>query len=189
MSAAYARQWDLAGRLPLGFENTFALVMRGGQARAARDRDGISELARHQELRPGFGYEFVDAADGFPGLAAAYGLAFAARPADDGPRVALPGAGSEGKVDVVAGNSTDGLIAAMGSRSSRTIGATFLRTRRRTWSRGAVWKDARVRGALEELSGTLTAAGMWRLNQQVAGEHRRTADVARDFLDGLPKPR
>ena len=127
-SAEYARRWKLVWAPPLGFENTFALVVRAGQARELGIAK-ISDLARHAELRPGFGYEFVERADGFPGLAAAYGLAFAARPAEMDLGLLYP-ALAQGKVDVVAGNSTDGLIAAIGSSFSKTTGATSRRTRR-----------------------------------------------------------
>jgi hypothetical protein len=74
----YARRFGLVWTAPLGFENTFALVMRSAQARELSITK-ISDLARYGDrLRPGFGYEFVERADGFRGLAAAYGLKFAA---------------------------------------------------------------------------------------------------------------
>ena len=69
----YARRWALIWSPPLGFENTFALIMRGQEARRLGIRK-ISDLSAHAgKLRPGFGYEFLEREDGFPGLARAYG--------------------------------------------------------------------------------------------------------------------
>jgi glycine betaine/choline ABC-type transport system substrate-binding protein len=64
VARAYQTQWDLAWAPPLGFENTFALVVRRDDA----DRLGlrrISDLATHPELKPGFGYEFLEREDGY----------------------------------------------------------------------------------------------------------------------------
>ena len=184
VGAAYARQWGLVWAPPLGFENTFALVMRGDDAR----RLGIakvSDLARHPELKPGFGYEFVERADGLPGLAAAYGLAFAARPAEMDLGLLYP-ALAQGKVDVVAGNSTDGLIAAMGLSVLEDDRRYFPPYEAAFVVRGAVWKNPRVRRALEALSGAITAQAMRRMNAAVDRDGKSPAVVAKEFLAGLP---
>jgi len=180
VSAEYARQWSLVWVPPLGFENTFALVMRADQARQLQVAK-ISDLARHPELRPGFGYEFVERADGFPGLASAYGLAFVARPAEMDLGLLYP-ALAQGKVDVVAGNSTDGLIAAMQLAVLEDDRRYFPPYEAAFVVRDAVWKNARVRGALEPLSGTITADAMRKMNAAVDRDGRRPADVAREFL-------
>jgi len=180
VSAAYAREWGLVWAPPLGFENTFALVMRSDQAREL-GISKISDLAGHRGLRPGFGYEFVERADGFPGLAAAYGLAFAARPAEMDLGLLYP-ALAQGKVDVVAGNSTDGLIAAMKLAVLEDDRRYFPPYEAAFVVRGAIWKDARVRRALEALSGSMTADAMRRMNAAVDRDGRRPEDVAREFL-------
>jgi glycine betaine/choline ABC-type transport system substrate-binding protein len=180
VSDAYARQWGLVWAPPLGFENTFALVMRADHARELRVAK-ISDLARHAALRPGFGYEFAERADGFPGLAAAYGLAFEARPAEMDLGLLYP-ALAQGKVDVVAGNSTDGLIAAMGLAVLEDDRRYFPPYEAAYVVRAATWKNARVRAALEPLSGTITAEAMRRMNAAVDRDGRRPEDVAREFL-------
>lgn len=180
VSAEYARQWGLVWAPPLGFENTFALVMRAGQA-GELGIAKISDLAHHAELRPGFGYEFVERADGFPGLAAAYGLAFAARPAEMDLGLLYP-ALAQGKVDVVAGNSTDGLIAAMRLAVLEDDRRYFPPYEAAYVVRDAAWKNARVRAALEPLSGAITADAMRRMNAAVDRDGRRPEDVAREFL-------
>ncbi|HEY1434634.1 MAG TPA: glycine betaine ABC transporter substrate-binding protein, partial [Thermoanaerobaculia bacterium] len=179
VAAAYAGQWGLVWSPALGFENTFALAMRGDDAR----RLGIarvSDLARHPELRPGFGYEFVERADGYPGLAAAYGLAFRARPAEMDLGLLYP-ALAQGKVDVVAGNSTDGLITAMGLTVLEDDRHYFPPYEAAFVVRGAVWKNPRVRRALEALRGTITPDAMRRLNAAVDRDGKSPAAVAREF--------
>lgn len=176
----YARRWRLVWAPPLGFENTFALVMRAADARRLGVAK-ISDLAAHPEVRPGFGYEFLERADGFAGLAAAYGLAFRARPAQMDLGLLYP-ALAQGKVDVVAGNSTDGPIA--------TMRLTVLDDDRRYFPpyeaafvvRAAAWDDPRARGALERLSGAISAETMRAMNAAVDGGGRRPADVAAEFL-------
>jgi osmoprotectant transport system permease protein len=58
---------------PLGFNNTYAIGMRPEVAQR-HDIRRISDLARHPGLRFGFGNEFMDRADGWPGLRQRYGL-------------------------------------------------------------------------------------------------------------------
>jgi len=178
----YVRRWNLVWAPPLGFENTFALVMRGDDAR----RVGIariSDLAGHPDLKLGFGYEFVERADGFAGLSAAYGLRFAARPAEMDLGLLYP-ALEQGKVDVVAGNSTDGLIAAMRLAVLEDDRRYFPPYQAAFVVRGAAWKDPRVRRALEGLSRAISADAMRSMNAAVDRDGKRPEAVAAEFLSG-----
>jgi glycine betaine/choline ABC-type transport system substrate-binding protein len=169
---------------PLGFENTFALVMRRAEA-SARGIASISDLAaRGGDLRPGFGYEFLERGDGFPGLAKAYGLRFSQRPAEMDLGL-LYAALAQGKVDVVAGNSTDGLIAAMDLVVLRDDRRYFPPYEAAFVVREPVWGDARVRAALGRLSGAVSADAMRAMNAAVDRDRRTPAEVAREFLDRL----
>jgi len=178
----YARRWKLVWAPALGFENTFALVVRPDDA-ARLKLATISDLAaRGSELRPGFGYEFVERADGYPGLARAYGLSFRERPVEMDLGLLYPALQSR-RVDVVAGNSTDGLIAA--------IGGVVLADDRRYFPpyeaafvvRGAVWKETpAVREVLENLAGHLDAAHMRAWNAQLDRDKKRPEDVAKEVL-------
>ncbi len=185
VGSEYLRRWGLVWSPPLGFENTFALVMRGAQARElgiAR----ISDLTRYGDrLRPGFGYEFLERADGFPGLAAAYGLRFAARPAEMDLGLLYP-ALAQGKVDVVAGNSTDGLIAAMGLAVLEDDRRYFPPYEAAFVVRAGVWNDPRVRRVLDALAGAVTPDAMRRMNAAVDRDKRRPEDVAREFVATVP---
>ena len=182
----YARRWKLVWAPPLGFENTFALLMRGDDARRL-GISRISDLAGHPELRPGFGYEFLERADGYPGLAAAYGLAFRARPAQMDLGLLYP-ALAQGKVDVVAGNSTDGPIATMKLAVLADDRHYFPPYEAAFVVRSAVWGDPRARSAIEALSGTISAGAMRAMNAEVDGGGRRPADVAREFLSSRSGP-
>jgi len=188
----YEKRWDLRWSDPLGFENTFALVVRGELARRLGIRK-ISDLAAHPELKPGFGYEFVEREDGYKGLAKVYGLRFREPPAEMDLGLLYP-ALQGGKVDVIAGNSTDGLIEA--------IGGVVLVDDRRYFPpyeaayvvRGELWRtNSAVREVLGRLAGRLSADTMRRLNAQIDREKKRPEQVARDFLAGLaagpPRPK
>src|ERR1041385_2792158 len=108
----YARrglQWGPA----LGFENTFAMIVRRGDAQRIPLRT-ISDLARvSQTFRPGFGYEFVERPDGWPGLQRHYALHFAQPPQTMDLGLTYR-ALAAGQIDLIAGNSTDGLSDALG---------------------------------------------------------------------------
>ena len=178
----YARRWGLVWAPPLGFENTFALVVRPDDAARLRLAT-ISDLAaRGADMKPGFGYEFMEREDGYKGLARAYGLAFRQRPVEMDLGLLYPALASK-RVDVVAGNSTDGLIAA--------IGAVVLEDDRRFFPpyeaafvvRGPVWKDRpEVRAVLESLAGRLDAARMRAWNAELDRDKKRPEDVAREVL-------
>lgn len=169
---------------PLGFENTFALVMRRPQA-SELGIASISDLAQKgAQLRPGFGYEFLERADGFLGLAKTYGLQFAQRPAEMDLGL-LYAALDQRKVDVVAGNSTDGLIAAMDLVVLRDDKRYFPPYEAAFVVREPVWSNPKAKASLERLSGAVTADAMRAMNAAVDKNHRRPEDVAREFLARL----
>lgn len=183
----YRRRWNLVWSPPLGFENTFALVVRGDDARRLGIRK-ISDLASHPEIRPGFGYEFLEREDGFPGLARTYGLDFRDRPVQMDLGLLYP-ALETGKVDLVAGNSTDGLIDAIRGVVLEDDRHYFPPYEAAFVVRDAVWKRPEVREVLESLAGKIDAATMRKLNAALDKEKRRPEDVAREFLAGLPASR
>jgi osmoprotectant transport system substrate-binding protein len=109
----YTQRYQVAVGPGLGFEDSFALVMRGDDA-ARLGVKTIGDLARvAQPLRLGVGYEFAERPDGLPGLQQAYGLRFAGSPRTMELGLLYRALGSR-QVDVVAGNSTDGAIQSMG---------------------------------------------------------------------------
>jgi glycine betaine/choline ABC-type transport system substrate-binding protein len=182
--AAYQSQWKLAWFAPLGFNNTFAMIVRGEAARAQKLAT-LSDAARAGAWQLGVGSEFQQRADGLRGLVKAYGLRLAGDPVtmDLG---LLYSALDSRKVDMIAANSTDGPAAVRDVAILADDRHYFppydcaVVAREDTLAR-----YPSLRGALEQLSGKLPAETMRRLNQQVDGERRPVAEVARQFLDSL----
>ena len=97
---------------PFGFNNTFAIVVRGEEA-VQRDLSTITGLAAVSPgLTIGFGFEFMERQDGYQGMVSAYGLTFAREPKTMDLGLVYR-ALRDGQIDVAVGNSTDGLIAAL----------------------------------------------------------------------------
>ncbi len=178
VGAEYARRglhWGPA----LGFENTFAMVVR----RADADRlslHTISDLHRVAEtFRPGFGYEFVERPDGWTGLQKHYGLHFATPPKTMDLGLTYR-ALAAGQIDLIAGNSTDGLIDA--------LGLVVLTDDRRFFppydavlvSRDDIArKCAAAPAALASLRDAMNEETMRRLNYAIDGRHENRRDVAK----------
>ena len=181
----YEKRWGLVWSPPLGFENTFALIMRAEDARRLGVRK-ISDLAAHAEsLRPGFGYEFVEREDGLKGLMRAYGLRFGRQPAEMDLGLLYP-ALSSGKVDLIAGNSTDGLIDAVGGVVLEDDRRYFPPYEAAFVVSGKRWRQPPgVRRALERLGGHMSAEAMRRWNRQIDRDKRSPQEVAREILAGL----
>jgi glycine betaine/choline ABC-type transport system substrate-binding protein len=181
----YEKRWKLHWAPPLGFENTFALVMRGDDARRLGIRT-ISDLARHAgTLRPGFGYEFLEREDGYPGLVRTYGLKFGQRPAQMDLGL-LYTALSDRKVDLVAGNSTDGQIEAIRGAVLDDDRRYFPPYEAAFVVRGEVWRGRpEVRKVLERLGGAIDVNAMRRMNAAVDRDKKRPEDVAGEFVRAL----
>ena len=178
----YAQRFGLAWVKPFGFNNTFAITVRRRDA----TRDGlrrISDLARvAPRWRAGFGYEFLERADGFRGLAAVYGLRFASPPTAMDLGLTYR-ALAEGKVDVIAGNSTDGQIQALDLLVLEDDRHYFPPYEAAPVIRlTTVSRHPEVAAALAQLAGRISDAEMRRLNALADVEHRDIATVARDWL-------
>ena len=103
MRAALAKI-GLGVGVPLGFNNTYALAVRGDSPQLTT----LSQLAAHPELTLGLSHEFIGRADGWPGLARRYQLPQTPRGLDHGIAYA---AQAEKQVDVIDIYSTDAKIA------------------------------------------------------------------------------
>ncbi|HEV2177143.1 MAG TPA: glycine betaine ABC transporter substrate-binding protein [Terriglobia bacterium] len=187
---AYAQRFHLDVTDPLGFNNTFAIVVRGEDARRLQLRT-ISDAARYTpQWRAGFGYEFMERPDGYRGLAKTYGLRFAAPPRimDLG---LLYRSLLEKQVDLVAGNSTDGLLAARDLTALDDDRHYFPPYQAVPIVRqGTIRRHPEVLAALEALAGKITDEDMRRMNYAVDGQHRDAKQVVREFLksNGLLNP-
>lgn len=168
---------------PLGFENTFAILMRREQAGRLGIR-AISDLRAHQAtLRAGFGPEFMNRPDGYPGLVRAYGLSFATAPRELD-RNLLYEAVARGTLDVAAGDSTDGRIASLDLVVLDDDRRYFPPYQAVPFARDATLTAyPALADVLNRLAGRIDAPTMRRLNAEVDGRGRRAEDVAREFLE------
>jgi osmoprotectant transport system substrate-binding protein len=185
--SGYKTQFDLEVGPPLGFENTFAIIVRGADARRLKLRT-LSDAATHaREWRAAFGYEFMERPDGYRGLAAAYGLEFATAPRimDLG---LLYRSLTEQQVDLVAGNSTDGPISVLDLFVLEDDRGYFPPYEAVPVARAeALDRLPTFRSAIDALRGQIDASEMRAMNQAVDGERRDVADVARDFLRAMAR--
>lgn len=174
---------------PLGFDNTFAMLVRGRDARAAgwRSIDDVVESARG--WRAAFGYEFLDRPDGFAGLARAYGLRLAEPPSSMDLSLTYR-ALAAGQVDLIAGDATAGLIRALDLVALEDTRHYFPPYDAVPVARSAtLLRHPEVRRVLDALGGRVTAAQMREMNYRVEALRQQPADVARAFLDGGLDPR
>ena len=178
---AYAKRFGLEWTEPLGFNNTFAILVRGEDAQRLRLKT-VTDAARVSgQWRAGFGQDFMSRADGYPGFARTYGLHFEEVREMD---LSLTyRALADKQVDLIAGNSTDGLIA--------RYGLFQLEDNRHYFPpydavpvvrRATLEKHPEIRQVLKQLGGILTVKEMRELNYAVDGEKRQPGDVAREFL-------
>jgi glycine betaine/choline ABC-type transport system substrate-binding protein len=159
----------------LGFNDTFAMIVRRNSGPRT-----ISDLKKvESSFQPGFGYEFASRPDGWAGLLQHYGLHF-----DRPPKTMDLGltykAIAAGQVDLIAGNSTDGLIESLGLQVLDDDRHFFPRYDAAVVHRNDL--DPKCSAALDSLSGVLDDATMRRLNYEVDGRKRRVEDVVREFL-------
>lgn len=165
----------------LGFENTFAMVIRGDDARRLGIRT-LSEAARYApQWKLGVGYEFEQRPDGLPGLSKAYGLRF-----DGPPRTMDLGllyrALNARQVDMIAGNSTDGPIAAFGLQTLQDDRHYFPPYQAVPLIRDeALQRWPQIQVALDALKGRISAEEMQAMNEAVDGKHQDPAEVIRAF--------
>jgi osmoprotectant transport system substrate-binding protein len=178
----YHRRFGLEVAQPLGFNNSFALVIRGEDARRLHLRT-LSDAEKYAPTwRLGVGYEFLERPDGFAGLAKAYNFHFA-----EPPRVMDLGllyrALTSKQVDMIVGSATDGLIQAHGLVVLEDDKHYFPPydavpvVREKT-----LQHYPQVHEALADLAGKISAEDMQRLNYAVDGEHRDPTKVVADFL-------
>jgi glycine betaine/choline ABC-type transport system substrate-binding protein len=178
----YASQWQLVWLEPFGFNNTFAITVRQADA----DRYGLKKISDLAAVAPqwkaGFGYEFLERADGFAGLARVYGLRFAAPPLAMDLGLTYR-ALADGKVDVIAGNSTDGQIDALHLVVLEDDRHYFPPYEAAPVARATVLdRHPEVRRALAELAGHLDDAEMRRLNARADVQHEDIRAIARGWL-------
>src|SRR5258705_1412911 len=178
----YADKFKLAVIEPLGFVNPFAILVRGSEARRLKLKTISDAVPYARNWRAGFGQDFMTRADGYPGLVKAYGLKFADQPREmDLSLTFIPV--SSGRVDFVAGNSTEGRIAALDLvqlEDDRHYfppyeGVYLVRN-------DALSSSSPLRDVLGKLAHSISTEEMRQLNYEVDANKRSQADVVREWL-------
>lgn len=179
----YASKFKVEVSQPLGFENTFAILVRGAEARQLNLKT-ISDAAPHTpRWRAGFGQDFMSRADGYPGFSKAYGLKFReVREMDLSlTYIAL----SSNQVDLIAGNSTEGRIA--------TLDLVQLADDRRYFPpyeavylvrQDSLTRVPALREVLSKLANAISTDEMRRLNSEIDEKKRDPKEVVKEWISG-----
>jgi osmoprotectant transport system permease protein len=175
----YSERYGLRLFPSLGFENTFAILIRRADGQRLGLRTISDAVAPARQWRAAFGYEFLNRADGFPGLAQRYGLSFAKPPSAMDLGLTYR-ALADGRVDLIAGDSTNGLIAVLQLQQLEDDLGYFP-----PYDAVPVFQEASLRrhpeliAIVEQLTGRLSAATMQKLNAAVDQQRQSPAQVVR----------
>jgi osmoprotectant transport system permease protein len=165
--------------VPLGFNNTYALALRGTDA-ARLGIHRLSDLKSHPELRLGLSHEFLGRADGWPGLARRYGLPQRPTSLDHGLSY---GALDQHQVDVIDIYSTDARIAQLGLAVLGDDLGYFPRYEAVIlYRRDLPARAPRAWAALQRMEGKISASDMIAMNAAAELQGKGFAAIARDFL-------
>jgi osmoprotectant transport system permease protein len=178
----YSEKFKVEVSAPLGFENTFAILVRGADARKLKLKT-ISDAVPHaRNWRAGFGQDFMTRADGYPGFSRAYGLKFADQPREMDLSLTYIALASN-KVDLIAGNSTEGRIAALDfvqleddRRYFPPYEAVYL-VRQDSLNRVPA-----LREVLSKLANAITTEEMRKLNYEVDANKKAPVEVVREWI-------
>jgi osmoprotectant transport system permease protein len=184
----YGKRYGLRMFPSLGFENTFAILIRQADGQRLRLRTISDAVAPARSWKAGFGYEFLNRADGYPGLAKHYGLRFAAPPSAMDLGLTYR-ALANGQVDLIAGDSTNGLIPTLKLQQLEDDREFFP-----PYDAVPVFNAASLRrhpaliDVVDHLAGRLSATTMQRLNAEVDLMGRTPEEVVRRWRQASPHP-
>lgn len=167
---------------PLGFNNSFAMAIRGADARE-RHLETLSQAAADpQGFVLGAGYEFMERPDGFAALGGGYNIKWTSAPKSMDLGLLYP-ALEQKKVSMIAGSVTDGMLSKLDVKVLKDDKAVFPPYQAsivvRTASEAA---HLGLKQALQELTGKISPAEMQKMNYAVDAEHKQPNQVAAEFL-------
>ncbi|HKP71240.1 MAG TPA: ABC transporter permease/substrate-binding protein [Pyrinomonadaceae bacterium] len=175
----YADRFDLAVSPPLGFANDFAILIRGDVAGSAGLKKISDAVPVSADWQAGFGQDFMSRADGYPGFSKAYGFKFRKQPREMDLSLTYRALAS-GELDIIAGNSTDGLISALNLFQLEDdrhyfppYQAVFIARRD---------KSSVLEKVFHSLENAINTEEMRRLNYEVDGKKRAPAEVAGEWV-------
>ena len=180
----YEEKFDLTISPPLGFANDFAILVRGDVARKNNLKTISDAVKFAKNWQAGFGQDFMSRADGYEGFRKAYGFNFAKQPREMDLALTYR-ALSSGELDIIAGNSTDGLISALDLFQLKDdkqyfppYQAVFI------VRKDALEKSQILAETLKELENAISTEEMRKLNYEVDGKNRQPKDVAKEWVNG-----
>ncbi len=178
----YDRDFQLEVMTPLGFNNTYAIAIRKEDAQKYNIKT-ISEVAKYTpKWQAGFGYEFLERADGYPGLAKAYNLKFA-KPPQQMELGLMYQALAEKKVDLIAGNSTESMIPAFNLVALEDDKNYFPPYQAvPVFNQATLKKYPELGAAINQLAGLISNEKMQEMNYQVDQKHRPVEEVVKELL-------
>ena len=185
----YASGFHLDWLDPLGFDNSFAMTVRGDDSRARHLQTLSDAAADPVGFTLGAGYEFLIRPDAYGALNRAYPIKWIAAPKSMDLGL-LYQALEQKQVSMAAANTTDGLLS--------KLDVTVLRDDKHVFPpyqacivvrQESLAAYPKLRAILSELSGKITDTEMRNMNYAVDGQHRPARDVAKDFLGALTEPR
>lgn len=178
----YAQKFKLAVMPSLGFENTFAMMIRSEDAKKLKIKT-LSEVAKYTpQWQAGFGYEFLERADGYPGLAKTYGLNFANPPKQMELGLVYK-ALAEKQVDFIAGNSTEGLISVLNLAILADDKNYFPPYQAvPIFNQSTLKKYPELSTVIDRLAGTISTKEMQRMNYQVDNQSRPVEQIVHDLI-------
>jgi osmoprotectant transport system substrate-binding protein len=177
----YEQRYKVRVEPGLGFEDTFAMVVRGEDSRRLGLKM-ISDVVQRKEIvRLGVGYEFAERPDGLGGLSATYGLKF-----EGSPRTMELGllyrALAAKQVDIVAGNSTDSAIKALDFVALEDDKHYFPPYEAVPLVReDSLRRWPQIGVAMQRLANQVDAEEMRAMNFAVESRHRDVGEVVREF--------
>ncbi|MGI8468055.1 MAG: ABC transporter permease/substrate-binding protein [Pyrinomonadaceae bacterium] len=176
----YAEKFNLILSPPLGFSNDFAILVRGDAARKQNLKTISDAVPVSRNWQAGFGQDFMSRADGYAGFSKAYNFNFAKQPREMDLSLTYR-ALAAGELDIIAGNSTDGLINALDlfqltddKKFFPPYQAVFIARQDKTEI---------LREAFEKLKNAISTDEMRRMNYEVDGNKRTPKDVAGEWLN------
>jgi osmoprotectant transport system permease protein len=171
----------LGAAVPLGFNDGYALAMRAGDAKKLGIQT-LSDLAKHPELKLGLSNEFIGRADGWPGLAKAYGLPQTPTGLDHGIAYSAIAAS---QIDVMDIYTTDAKIDNLGLLVLQDDRHYFPRYDALVLYRLDVPKKfPQAWAALQKLQGRIDEHAMIDMNAKAELQGRKFDEIAREFLAG-----
>ncbi|MEP7148059.1 MAG: ABC transporter permease/substrate-binding protein [Acidobacteriota bacterium] len=175
----YAEKFHLVLSPPIGFANDFAILVRGQAARENRLKTISDAVPLAKNWQAGFGQDFMSRADGYPGFAKAYEFNFVKQPREMDLSLTYR-ALQTGELDIIAGNSTDGLISSLDLFQLEDdrhyfppYQAVFI---------GLSDKLGVLSDAFQRLNNAISTDEMRRLNYEVDGKKRTPRDVAAEWV-------